>query len=143
MEYLITRPKLMSCKLSITSISSEPKAAGKRNTENVALHNQPAVSFHPPSNIKPTNHLSISRKEGDIEGSFLIDANLYMPRYRYAVSSETDKAERNNIMLQSYGGAINVDIWLILQERQSYGKIKLRAKDAIAARIVSIFTRFL
>jgi hypothetical protein len=99
-----------------------------------------ATSIHPPPGIEPTNHLSISRKEGAIEGSFVIDASLFMPEFRYsALSANTDKVERNNIMLWSYGGAVNVDIWLMPNERQTHAKIKLGAKDGLTARLVGIF----
>jgi len=93
----------------------------------------------PPPDIKPTNHLSISRKDGTIEGSFVIDTGLFMPEYRYSsILAKTDKAERNNLMLYAHGGAVNVDIWLMPKEPQTYARIRVRAKDGITVKLVRI-----
>jgi hypothetical protein len=94
--------------------------------------------------MKPANHVFISRKEGDIEGSFVIDASLLVPEFRYsAISAQIDKTERNNIALWAQGGAVNVDIWLMpLNGCHSRAKIKLGAKSRITAKFVSLSIYF-
>jgi hypothetical protein len=126
----------MPCKLSVLS-NPPPRGVVERHSS--VLNSRQNTLIRPPPDIKPTNHLSISRKDGTIEGSFVIDTSLFMPEYRYSsISTKTDKAERNNLMLYAHGGAVNVDIWLMPKEPQTYARIRVRAKDGITVKLVRI-----
>ncbi|KAJ7048230.1 hypothetical protein C8F01DRAFT_1006043 [Mycena amicta] len=83
----------------------------------------------PPSDNKPTNHLSLIRRDGRIRGSFVIDPRLKVPAQMLAPleTDETDETRRN-LYLHSQDGSIDADVWVLSDEDadcKCRGKVRL------------------
>ncbi|KAJ7050278.1 hypothetical protein C8F01DRAFT_1345446 [Mycena amicta] len=78
---------------------------------------QVSESKSPPSDIKPTNHLSLHRRYGHISGvKFVIDPRLRVPLQMQMLApleeGETEETRRN-LSLCTEDGGIDVDVWVL------------------------------
>jgi hypothetical protein len=81
---------------------------------------------------KPTNFLSISRSDGSIKGSYIID-----PRIKPPQADETGDAQQN-LFLHASNGGIDVDVFVV-GDRDVKRRVDLfvRSKNgSITARVV-------
>jgi len=97
-------------------------------------------------NIKPSNFVSLSRGNGSIKGSWLIDPSLFIPLSFLPPLRPTEiEGHRRNLLLESRNGAIDVDVFLpstshsnrntskfiLIHTQSSNGCVKTKLHDAI------------
>ncbi|KAJ7048237.1 hypothetical protein C8F01DRAFT_1193551 [Mycena amicta] len=89
----------------------------------------------PPSDIKPTNHLSLDRRNGRIEGAFVIDPRLKVLAQMLArlEKDETDDTRRNlSLRALAQDGSIDADVW-VLSDDDNDNDEKVRGRVRIWA----------
>ncbi|KAJ7048232.1 hypothetical protein C8F01DRAFT_1380633 [Mycena amicta] len=86
-----------------------------------------------PSDIKPTNHLSLNRRHGRIEGAFVIDPGLKMPAHMLAPLAKDETHEtRRNLYLRAQNGSIDVDVWVLsAKDAQDDSKFKFPGQGRV------------
>ncbi|KAJ7131563.1 hypothetical protein C8R43DRAFT_1024708 [Mycena crocata] len=67
-----------------------------------------------PASVKPTNFLSMSRGNGAIKGTYVIDPRLTIPQSILPpLAADETEATRRNVFLHTSNGAIDVDVFVI------------------------------
>jgi len=108
--------------------SSSPDKAEHPMTPTVGSPMQDYI----PTDIKPTNHIRVSRPIGLIKGSWLLDPSVEFPQSFLPplVSGETEDTRRN-IGLIAHLGSIDADVFIIR---------KKRTKDLDIPKPIVVFT---
>ncbi|KAJ7121438.1 hypothetical protein C8R44DRAFT_622750, partial [Mycena epipterygia] len=71
-------------------------------------------AFAPPPDSKPTNFLSLSRGNGAIKGTYVIDPRLTIPPFLLPpLASDETESTRRNVHLHTSNGAIDVDLFVV------------------------------
>ncbi|KAF7289716.1 hypothetical protein MIND_01344800 [Mycena indigotica] len=74
----------------------------------------PSLAPPPPLDVRPTNHFSLSKPDGRIRGSYVIDPSLKIPAQMLAPleKDETEKTRRN-LSLHTHDGSIDANVWVL------------------------------
>nr|GAT44500.1 predicted protein [Mycena chlorophos] len=73
----------------------------------------------PPADIRPTNLLSVTKRDGHIRGKYVLDPKLKVPPQMLApLDEEAGETEetRRNLWLHTRDGFIDADVWVLSDE---------------------------
>ncbi|KAJ6612552.1 hypothetical protein B0H10DRAFT_2052094 [Mycena sp. CBHHK59/15] len=98
-----------------------------------------------PDTIKPTNFLSLSRGNGSLKGTYVIDPRIKIPQPMLPpLASDETESTRRNVFMHTSNGSIDVDIFVVgdgdfkrkvdMLVKSSNGSITTRVHAPDAAR---------
>ncbi|KAJ6517465.1 hypothetical protein C8R47DRAFT_1087337 [Mycena vitilis] len=68
----------------------------------------------PPATVKPTNYLSLSRGNGSIKGTYVIDPRAAVPPFLLPpLAHDESEATRRSVFLHTSNGSIDVDLFVV------------------------------
>ncbi|KAJ7697251.1 hypothetical protein B0H17DRAFT_1052443 [Mycena rosella] len=84
----------------------------------------------PPADVKPSNFLSLSRGNGSVKGSYVIDPRVIVPSLMLPpLTADETEATRRNVFLHTSNGSIDVDLW-VLGDADSKVKVNMLIKTS-------------
>ncbi|KAJ7895467.1 hypothetical protein B0H14DRAFT_2680552 [Mycena olivaceomarginata] len=99
--------------------AADSKASAKRPPSLDAPPPSPSSSSLPPTpvpppSVKPTNFLSLSRGNGSIKGTYVIDPRLKIPAPMLPpLAADETEATRRNVFLHTSNGSMDVDLFVV------------------------------
>ncbi|KAJ7624308.1 hypothetical protein DFH06DRAFT_1230147 [Mycena polygramma] len=92
---------------------AKASVAGPERTSEPPLPLLPPI-LTPPSTVKPTNYLSLSRGNGSIKGTYVIDPRVNVPQFLLPpLAADETEATRRNVFLHTSNGSIDVDLFVV------------------------------
>ncbi|KAJ7101378.1 hypothetical protein B0H15DRAFT_763582, partial [Mycena belliarum] len=94
-------------------------------------------TFGVPADVKPTNFLSLSRRNGSVKGTYVIDPRVKIPQAMLPPLADEADGVRRNVFLHTSNGSIDVDLFVV-GDADVKGRVEMHLKSAngsVTARI--------
>ncbi|EIW77342.1 hypothetical protein CONPUDRAFT_146324 [Coniophora puteana RWD-64-598 SS2] len=100
----------------------------------------------PPPPTRPTNHLSLVKKDDNINGSYYVDPSMVLPvNVLPPLRKDETEETRTNLYLMTKDGHIDADVWIRGREEGAVGasekrtRVEMHTKDGwISTRIIPV-----
>jgi len=93
-----------------------PPAYSNSQSQAIAgpINNIPLPVIPIPGSVKPTNFLSLSRGNGSIKGTYVIDSRIKIPQFLLPpLAADETEATRRNVYLHTSNGSIDADFFVV------------------------------